>query len=122
MTAFDPVTGLSVTFPDLSDGRRTLSEKLNHARAVPVLGSKPHLSDHSTYQNEGCCHGPCQVSNGRGAFHWPIASVLFALWTFARVFIVGNDLTRLNARFRRDFIDVALCPPLCTPTQFFKLI
>ena len=122
MTAFDPVTGLSVTFPDLSDGRRTLSEKLNHARAVPVLGSKPHLSDHSTYQNEGCCHGPCQVSNGHGAFHWPIASVLFALWTFARVFIVGNDLTRLNARFRRDFIDVALCPPLCTPTQFFKLI
>jgi len=27
-------------------------------------------------------------------------------------------LTRLNARFRRDFIDVTLCPP----TIFFELI
>jgi hypothetical protein len=123
LTAFDPVTGLSGTFPDLSDGGGTLSEKHNHARAVLVLGSKPpHLSDHSTYQNEGRCHGRCQVSNGHGAFHWPIASVLFALWTFARVLLSETIPTRLNARFRRDFINVALCPLLCPPTIFFELI
>jgi hypothetical protein len=51
-----------------------------------------------------------------GLFIGQIASVLFALWTFARVSLLETP------RFRRDFIDVARCPLLCPSTIFFELI
>jgi hypothetical protein len=113
LTAFDLVTGVSVTFPDFSDGGELFQKNLIMPEPCSFLDpSLPHLSDHSTCQNEG----RCQVSNGHGAFHWSIASVLFALWTFARVSLSETP------RFRRDFIEVALCPLLCPSTIFFELI
>jgi hypothetical protein len=44
------------------------------------------------------------------------------IWTFASLslIVVGTILTRLNARFRRDFIDVALCTLLCPVAKFFR--
>ena len=76
LTAVDPVTGVSVTFPDLDVDRRAFQKEPDHARAVPVPGSEStHCFDHSTNQDARRCHGCSAVSNGHGAFHWSIASV-----------------------------------------------
>ena len=51
------------------------------------------------------------------------SQAFFLLFGRLRGFSLSETiLTRLNARFRRDFIDVTLWPLLCPPTVFFELI
>src|SRR5439155_3773526 len=64
--------------PESGRAESAFQKEPDHARAVPVFESEPpHCFDHSTNQNARRCHGCSQVSNGYGAFHWSIASVLY---------------------------------------------
>ena len=68
LTAVDPVTGVSVTFPDL-EVEESLRQGPDHARAMSVPGSKPsHCFDHSTNQDPGRCHGCSQFLTDMGLF------------------------------------------------------
>ena len=76
LTAVDPVTGVSVTFPGSGGGKRALRQGPDHARAMSVPKSKPsHCFDHSTNEHGRRRHGGSRVPNRHGAFHRPIAGV-----------------------------------------------
>ena len=73
----DPVTGVSVTFPNLDVSNPTPEKEPDHARAMSVPESKPpHCFDHSTNEHGRCRHGGSRVSYRDGTIHWPIACVL----------------------------------------------
>ena len=60
LTAIDPVTGVSVTFPDLSGGGELFQNNLIMPEPCPFLNrSLPICSDHSADPNAGHCHGGC---------------------------------------------------------------
>ena len=74
LTAVDPVTGVSVTFPDLDVDNQNFKKQLDHAGAVPVPGyESSYCFGHPTDRNEWHCYGRCSVPNGHGAFHRAIA-------------------------------------------------
>ena len=76
LTAVDPVTGVSVTFPDLEVENELFDKALIMPEPCPFLDrSLPIVSIIRPTNTEGAAMGALAVPNGHGAFHWPIASV-----------------------------------------------
>ena len=77
LTAVDPVTGCSVTFPDLEVEDELFDKALIMPEPCPFLDRKSsYLFDHSTDQNGRRCDGCSAVPDRHGTFHRPIAGVL----------------------------------------------
>ena len=80
LTAVDPMTGVSVNFPDLNSSavrRRDIPDQPDHAGAVPI--PQPEASamlHHPAHRNQGNCHGRCQFPDSDGTFQGPIIRLL----------------------------------------------
>ena len=69
LTAVDPVTGVSVTFPDLSGGGELFQNNLIMPEPCPFLDRNlPICSDHSTDQTEGVATGVVTFLTNMGLF------------------------------------------------------
>ena len=69
LTAVDPVTGVSVTFPDLEVENELFDKALIMPEPCPFLSrSLPDCFDHSTDQYSGRCHGCTAVPNETWVF------------------------------------------------------
>ena len=76
LTAVDPVTGVSVTFPDLEVEDELFDKALIMPEPCPFLDrSLPIVSIIRPTKTEGIAMGDIAVPDGHGSFHRPIASV-----------------------------------------------
>jgi len=87
LTAVDPVTGVSVTFPDLDVNNELFKKNLimpeptvfldRKFPAVSVPGSKPsNRFDHSANEHGRRRHRGSRIPHRHGTLHWPIDRVL----------------------------------------------
>ena len=77
LTAVDPVTGVSVTFPDLEVEDELFDKALIMPEPCPFLDRKsPHLFDHSTDQNGRSCDGHSAVPDRHGTLHRAVSGIL----------------------------------------------
>ena len=76
LTAVDPVTGVSVTFPDLSGGGELFQNNLIMPEPCPFLNrSLPICSIIRPTQTEGIAMGVVSVPDKHGSLHRPIAGI-----------------------------------------------
>ena len=97
LTAVDPVTGVSVTFPDLEVENELFDKALIMPEPCPFLSrSLPIVSIIRPTNTQGAAMGALRIPKRHGAFHRPIASVF-------RVYDpTGTRSRRCQTRFLRD--------------------